>query len=90
MMFREKFSEGAAARTDAEDARKELAELDGKVHEKFEDYYKASIDLCETIEEGVQDGEKEFIKTLKSKWAKISSIRKKLRDDPEIFEEIRG
>jgi len=90
MMFREKFSEGAAARTDAEDARKELAELDGKVHEKFEDYHKASIDLCETIEEGVQDGEKEFIKTLKSKWAKISSIRKKLRDDPEIFEEIRG
>ena len=90
MMFREKFSEGAAARTDAEDARKELAELDGKVHEKFGDYHSAAIDLCQTIEEGIQDGEKEFLKTLKSKWAKISSIRKKLRDDPEIFEEIRG
>ncbi|MCH2063541.1 MAG: hypothetical protein MK194_07415 [Roseibacillus sp.] len=90
MMFRGKLSEGAETRSAAEDARKELEELDGKVHEKFEEYHRATIGICRTIEEGIEDGEKEFLRELKSKWSKINSIRKKLRDDPEIFEEIRG
>ncbi len=89
-MFREKFSDADEARSAAEDASEELGELDGKIHEKFEAYHRAALDLCRTIEKGPEGGEKDFVTDLKSKWSRINSIRKKLRDDPEIFEEIRG
>ncbi len=89
-MFREKFSDAAEARSAAEDAREELEELDDKIHEKFEAYHRAALDLCRTIGKGPEGSGKDFIADLKSKWSRINSIRKKLRDDPEIFEEIRG
>ncbi len=89
-MFREKFSDADEARSAAEDAREELEELDDKIHEKFEAYHRAALDLCRTIGKGPEGSGKDFIADLKSKWSRINSIRKKLRDDPEIFEEIRG
>ena len=89
-MFREKFSDADEARSAAEDAREELEELDGKIHEKFEAYHRAALDLCRTVGKGPEGSGKDFISDLKSKWSRINSIRKKLRDDPEIFEEIRG
>ena len=89
-MFREKFSDADEARSAAEDASEELEELNGKVHEKFEAYHRAALDLCRTIGKGPEGNGKDFIADLKSKWSRINSIRKKLRDDPEIFEEIRG
>jgi len=89
-MFREKFSDADEARSAAEDASEELEELDGKIHEKFEAYHRAALDLCRTIGKGPEGSGKDFIADLKSKWSRINSIRKKLRDDPEIFEEIRG
>ena len=89
-MFREKFSDADEARSAAEDASEELEELNGKIHEKFEAYHRAALDLCRTIGKGPEGSGKDFIADLKSKWSRINSIRKKLRDDPEIFEEIRG
>ena len=89
-MFREKFSDADEARSAAEDASEELEELNGKIHEKFEAYHRAALDLCRTIGKGPEGNGKDFIADLKSKWSRINSIRKKLRDDPEIFEEIRG
>ena len=71
-------------------AREELEELDGKIHEKFEDYLKAAIDICKAVEEEASNGGKDLVESLKSRWSKINSIRKKLRDDPEVFEELRG
>ena len=89
-MMRGKVSEADEAESAAADAREELEELDGKIHEKFEDYLKAAIDICKTVEEDASNGEKELVESLKSRWSKINSIRKKLRDDPEVFEELRG
>ena len=89
-MLRGKFGEAEEAVSAAADAREELEELDGKIHEKFEDYLQASIDICRAVEEGGADGGKDLVESLKSRWSKINSIRKKLRDDPEIFEELRG
>ena len=68
----------------------ELEELDGKIHEKFEDYLKAAIDICKAVEEDASNGGKDLVESLKTRWSKINSIRKKLRDDPEVFEELRG
>ena len=88
-MMRGKFSEADEAESAAADARKELEELDGKIHEKFEDYLKAAIDICKTVEEDASGEGKDLVENLKSRWSRINSIRKKLRDDPEIFEELR-
>jgi hypothetical protein len=89
-MMRGKVSEADEAESAAADAREELEELDGKIHEKFEDYLKAAIDICKTVEEDASNGGKDLVESLKSRWSKINSIRKKLRDDPEVFEELRG
>lgn len=90
MVMRNKFHEGKAAKTDATSALKELKEIDGKVHEKFTKYLKGAVDLCETLEAGVEDGEDEFLKKLKSKWDAVQSERKRLSEDPEIREEMMG
>ena len=89
-MMRGKFSEAEEAESAAADAREELEELDGKIHEKFEDYLEAAIDICKAVEENASSGGKDLVESLKSRWSKINSIRKKLRDDPEVFEELRG
>lgn len=90
MVHRNKFHEGSVARQEAKDALKELEEIDGKVHEKFADYYKGVVEICKLLEAGIQDGEDSFLNSLKSKWQKVNGIRKKLSEDPEIIEEIRG
>ena len=77
-------SEGSDAKADAKDAIGELLEIEGKVHEKFEDYYVAALELCGAIEKGRGLG------TIRERWEKVSKMRKKLSEDPEIMEEIRG
>ena len=89
-MMRGQFGEAEVAASAASEARGELEELEGKVHEKFEDYLKAAIDICRTVEEESANGGKRLVDSVKSRWSRINSIRKKLRDDPEIFEELRG
>jgi hypothetical protein len=90
MMFRDKLHEGKAARQDAKSALEELKEIDGKVHEKFAKYLKGAVELCETLEAGVEDGEKEFLRNLKSKWEAVQGERKRLSEDPAIREELMG
>lgn len=90
MMFRERFAEGRVARQEAGDALKELRKIEGKVQEKFDGYLKAAIGIAELIENGVQDGEKEFMNDLKRKFESMSVERTKLMKDPEIQEEIMG
>ena len=90
MVFREKFHEGKAAREDAKDARAELEDIEDKVDERFNDYIKAALGLCKLVEGGIEDGEEEFMKELKSKWEAMRNLRKKLSEDPELREEIMG
>jgi hypothetical protein len=90
MMFRNKFHEGKAASEDAKSALEELKEIDGKVHEKFENYLKGAVELCEAFEDGIGDGEKEFLKHLKKKWEAVQGERKRLSEDPAIREELMG
>ncbi|NIP95008.1 MAG: hypothetical protein GWO24_16805, partial [Akkermansiaceae bacterium] len=85
--MREKFHEGKAARQDARDALAELEEIEGMVDERFDAYMKAAIGLCKLVEGGIEDGEEEFIKELKSKWQDMRNLRKKLSEDPELREE---
>jgi hypothetical protein len=90
MAYSEKYIDGKAARQDAEDALKEFAEIDGKVDSRFEDYIKSAIALCKVVEGGIEDGEDEFIKELKSKLEVMQNIRQKLSEDPALREEIMG
>lgn len=90
MMFRDRFSEGRVARQEAGEVLKELKKIDGKVHEKFENYLKAAIGITEHIEAGVQDGEEDFMNDLKRKFETMSSERNKLLEDPAVREAIMG
>ncbi len=90
MVFRQKFFEGRAARDDAKEALAELEEIEAKVDERFKDYMKAALGLCELVEGGIEDGEEEFLKKLRSKWEALRHLRKKLAEDPELHEEIMG
>ena len=90
MVFREKFHEGKAARQDAKDALAELEEIKDKVDDRFEEYMKSAIEICKMVEGGIEDGEDDFIKELKSKWEAMRNLRKKLSEDPELREEIMG
>ena len=72
---------------DAQATMGELLQIEGKVHEKFEDYYAAAMDLCAAIQETLNIAADP---TIREKWEKVSKMRKKLSEDPEIMEEIRG
>ena len=72
---------------DAQATMGELLQIEGKVHEKFEDYYAAAMDLCGAIQETLNIAANP---TIREKWEKVSKMRKKLSEDPEIMEEIRG
>lgn len=90
MVFRGKFTDGKAARDDAAEAIADLEEIQDKVDERFADYIKAKLAVCRVLEAGIQDGEEEFIKELRTKWEAAQTIAQKLSTDPELREEIMG
>lgn len=91
MVRSDNYDNGSAIVEEAKDAVAKLTELEGHVHEKFDDYLKSAIKLCEMVEEG-RDGEDEedFLKSLKKKWDSLQALRKKLSSDPALREEIMG
>ena len=91
MTWRDKYDHSNAVQETAQEAVDALKEIDGKVDERLEDYHKAAVKICKLVLDGKEDDDEEiFLKRLESAWDSLQGKRKKLMDDPELQEELRG
>ena len=91
MAFRDKYEHTSAVKETAKEATEALRTIQGKVDERMEDYFDATVKLCKLVEEGKGDDDEEiFLKRLEKALESSRAKRKKLTDDPELREEIMG
>ena len=91
MNWRDKYDHSNAVQETAKEAIKALEELDGKVDERLNDYHKAADKICKLVLAGKEDDDEDiFLKRLENALESLQAKRKKLMDDPELQEELRG
>ena len=91
MGWREKYEHSAATKETAKEAVDQLKLLEGKVDKRMDDYLEATIKLCKLGYDGRgDDSEEDFVKDFKKLFDIVQVKRKKLLNDPELQEELRG
>lgn len=92
LTWTEDYERNSADLEEVEDSIKELSELKSKVDGRLSDYHGAMLKLAKAYRDGLKDGESEdeFIERIGEIWEDVGAKNKKLREDPEIMEEIYG
>ena len=79
-------------RAAAKESMKELEEVSGKLDPRLNKYNKAILKVLAVVSEGREEDEddEDFQNRLKKKWEVSEGEMNKLRNDPEIMEELMG
>ncbi len=89
-IYTEELDRKSTDKEDAQEAVELLEELNGKIDKRLSDYHESTIKLTKIFRDGRKDDEadEEFIERLERTQEEVQSEFTKLREDPEIVEDM--